>query len=152
MWQNARDTYLEERILSAGPVELVHLLYQACGDAVGDARRHLAAREIMPRARAISKACDILLELTSSLDHEHGGEMSRRLAQLYGYMHRRLVEANFQQSDGPLAEVAGLLATLAEGWQGLRSETRPADQTGAPWMQAIPQEAEMAHASSGWSF
>jgi flagellar protein FliS len=152
MWQNARDAYLEDRILSADPVELVHLLYQACTTAVGDARRHLAAGEIMARARSISKACEILLELTGSLDHRRGGDISRQLAQLYGYMHRRLLEANFQQSDKPLGEVGGLLATLAEGWEGVRRETQPAVQADAPWMRAIPVEAELAHASGGWSF
>ena len=116
MWRNAHDTYLEERVLSADPVELVDLLYHAAITAVGEARRHLAEGRILPRARSISKACEILLELTTSLDYERGGEMSVRLAQLYGYMHRRLVDANFQQSDAPLAEVAGLLATLTEGW------------------------------------
>jgi flagellar protein FliS len=152
MWQNAHDAYLEERILSADPVELVHLLYEASITAVGDARRHLAAGDIRARARSISKACEILAELTSSLDHEQGGEISRRLAQLYGYMHRRLLEANFQQSDNPLAEVAGLLATLAEGWEAVRWKTKPEAETSTAWMHAVPQEAELAHASGGWSF
>ncbi|HUD98683.1 MAG TPA: flagellar export chaperone FliS [Bryobacteraceae bacterium] len=153
MWRNAHETYLEERILSADPVELVHLLYQASITAVGDARRHLADGQILARARSISKACDILLELTTSLDYDRGGEMSVRLAQLYGYMHRRLVEANFRQSDGPLAEVAGLLATLMESWETVRAETRrAAAPSRTPWMHAMVAEPELAHASSSWSF
>jgi flagellar protein FliS len=153
MWRNAHDTYLEERILSADPVELVHLLYQAAITAAGDARRHLADGEILARARSISKACDILLELTTSLDYDRGGDMSVRLAQLYGYMHRRLVEANFRQSDEPLAEVAGLLATLMEAWETVRAETRRAAvPSRTPWMHAMVPEPELAHASSGWSF
>ena len=152
MWRNAHDTYLEERILSAGPVELVHLLYQAAITAVGDARRYMAGGEILARARAISKACDILLELTSSLDRERGGDMSVRFGQLYGYMHRRLVEANFRQSDEPLAEVAGLLAILAEAWEGVRAETnRPASGETA-WLHARAPEPVLAQSSGGWSF
>jgi flagellar protein FliS len=155
MWRNAHDTYLEERVLSADPVELVELLYQASITAVGDARRHLAEGRIPARARSISKACDILLELTTSLDFERGGGMSVRLAQLYGYMHRRLVEANFRQADAPLAEVAGLLSTLREGWAGVRlgvreeRETVPSENQ---WMPAFSPEPELAHASGGWSF
>lgn len=152
MWQNAHDTYLEDRVLSADPVELVDLLYQACATAVGDARRHLAGGEILARARSISKACDILLELTVSLDHQRGGALSQRLAQLYGYMHRRLLEANFQQSDEPLADVAGLLETLAEAWEAVRRDAQPASHTATPWMQSISREAELAHISGGWSF
>jgi len=150
MWRNAHDTYLEERVLSADPLELVDLLYQAGAAAVEDARRHLAEKRIAARARSISKACDILLELNTSLDFERGGELSVRLGQLYGYMHRRLVEANRRQSDAPLAEVAGLLATLREGFAGARAKIeRPAARSTA-WMPAA--EPELAHASMSWSF
>jgi flagellar protein FliS len=128
------------------------MLYQACSTAVGDARRYLAEGEILARSRSISKACDILLELTGSLDHERGGELSGRLGQLYGYMSARLVEANFQQRDSVLAEVAGLLATLQEAWEGVRRSTRKEVRSETPWMAAIVQEPEMAHASGGWSF
>jgi flagellar secretion chaperone FliS len=152
MWRNAHDTYLEERILSADPVELVQMLYQAAIRAVGDARRYLAERNIAARARSISKVCDILMELNTSLDFERGGEMSQRLSQLYGYMHRRLIEANFRQSDEPLAEVAGLLNTLLEGWSEAKaSEQKAPSQT--PWMPAAAfGEPELARATSSWSF
>jgi flagellar protein FliS len=152
MWRNAHDTYLEDRVLSAGPVELVHLLYQTCITSLGDARHHLAEGRILERARSISKACAILVELTTALDHERGGELSGRLAQLYDYMHRRLIDANFRQSDAALAEVAGLLATLQEGWEELMQDSRRQERTETAWVPAMGQEPEMAHASSSWSF
>ena len=151
MWRNALETYLEDRILSADPVELVHMLYQAGSTAVGDARRHLAEGDIRERARSISKACDILLELASSLDHERGGALSLRLAQLYSYMHTRLVDANAQQSDPALAEVAELLATLQEAWEGVR-QRRETERSESPWMHAMVGEPELAQATGGWSF
>jgi flagellar protein FliS len=152
MWRNAYDTYLEDRILSADPVELVHMLYQAASTAIGDARRHLAEGRIKERAAAISKACDILLELTTSLDYERGGALSERLANLYGYMHRRLIEANFKQSDDCLAEVARLLATLEEAWEAVRQNAHHTEQRESSWIPAISQEPQLAHASNGWSF
>ena len=152
MWRNAYDTYLEDRILSADPVELVHMLYQAATTAIGDARRHLAEGRIKERATSISKACDILLELTTSLDYERGGAMSERLANLYGYMHRRLIEANFRQSDECLAEVARLLATLEEAWEAVRQYARPVERKESSWIPAMAGEPELAHASNGWSF
>ena len=152
MWQNAHDTYLEDRVLSADPIELVHLLYQACTAAVREARRHLASGEIIARSRSISKACDILWELTGSLDHTRGGEISQRLGQLYPYMQRRLLEANFQQSDEPLAEVLGLLATLTEAWESLTREAKPAARAESPWSHMPPQEPDYARASGSWSF
>jgi len=42
--------------------------------------------------------------------------LARQLAEMYDYMERRLLAANQEQSDGPLAEVMGLLETLTEAW------------------------------------
>jgi flagellar protein FliS len=151
MWESAHDAYLESRVLSAEPVELVKMLYQAAIAAVKDARRHLANREIAARARAITKACTIIAELATSLDHERGGEVSRGLARLYDYISRRLIEANFQQADRPLEEVLGLLATLVEGWEGIQPGTAPESQAvrsepevASPAAWAVPSEPQTA--------
>jgi flagellar secretion chaperone FliS len=151
MWQNAQDAYLESRVLSADPLELVHLLYEAAIESVRDARRHLAAGEIAGRSRAITKAFHILQELMSSLDRERGGEISARLAGLYDYMQKRLLEANFQQADGPLTEVLGLLATLAEAWREVKQQSQPAAPVESPWNQAPPMEQATTYSSSAWS-
>jgi flagellar protein FliS len=115
------DKYREDEILNADPVQLVGLLYKGALDAVGAARRHLAAGEIRARSKQIVKAWEILHELTRSLDHAQGGDLSRNLASLYTYMQTRLMEANSAQSDTPLQEVGHLLATLQEGWRQVPS-------------------------------
>jgi flagellar protein FliS len=155
MYQNAHETYLEGRIASADPLELVRLLYQGASGAVRDARRYLAEGDIAARSRSISKACEILIELTVSLDHSVGGDLSRRLEQLYDYMQRRLLEANFQQADDPLAEVLGLLATLGDAWDQIRAETAPAEAATPPpqanlWSHPMVQENSMESAHA-WS-
>jgi flagellar protein FliS len=151
MWQNAHDAYLESRVLSADPLELVHLLYEAAIAAVREARRYLAEGEIAARSRSITRAFGILQELVVALDHDRGGEISGRLAQLYDYMQRRLLEANFQQTDQPLAEVLGLLATLAEAWQGVKRRTQAAAPAENPWAQSPPVEPATAYGPSVWS-
>jgi flagellar protein FliS len=149
MWQNAYDAYLESRILSADPTELVRLLYQAATGAVRNARHHLASGDILARTRSITGACEILMELAGALDHQRGGDISRRLAQLYDYMSRKLIEAQFQQRDAPLAEVLGLLATLAEAWDGVQSATTAVGAS--PWAQTAPPESAAGYCSQAWS-
>jgi flagellar secretion chaperone FliS len=152
MWQNAHDTYVESRILSADGLELVRLLYQGCTSAVRDARRHLEAGEIRARSQSITKAWEILAELAHSLDRERGGEIAGRLADLYDYMQRRLLDANLQQADGPLAEVLGLLSTLSEAWEGIETQSQnPAPATENPWGQALPQESGAEYTEHRWS-
>ena len=143
MWNNGHDTYLESRVLSADPIELVNMLYEACTVAVREARYHLAEGRIAERSREINKACAILVELTVSLDHERGAEISRRLAQLYDYMQRRLLDANMQQAEAPLTEVLGLLSTLSEAWAGVRVPAARAEMQ-APTERAQAPNAEAA--------
>jgi flagellar protein FliS len=150
MWNSAHDAYVESRVLSADPMELVRLLYQAAIQAVGDARRFLAEGKIAERSRAISKAISILIELNAALDHNRGGEISSRLAALYDYMLRSLLEANMHQSDPPLAEVFGLLSTLAEAWEATRTSTQPTPAVHeTPW--SLPPDT-VPVADHAWSF
>jgi flagellar protein FliS len=156
MWNSGHDAYLESRVLAADPVELVSLLYQACTQAVREARCYLAAGQIAERSREINKACAIVIELATSLDHDRGGQISQRLALLYDYMERRLLQANMQQSDAPLADVLGLLTTLSEAWAGVRQpEEKPAVQSSpspspaeSRWTQSA---TESPTSQSAWS-
>ena len=150
MWDNAHDAYLEGHVLSQDPVALVGLLYQSAIGAVRDARSYLSQGDIRARSNAISRAMEILVELTTSLDHNRGGEIAFRLGQLYDYMRGRLLDANLQQADEPLAEVLGLLATLAEAWQAVEHRSQPAVEAPAPWAHAMAEpESAVGHA---WSF
>jgi len=152
MWNSGHDAYLESRVLTADPIELVNLLYQAGMQAVREARRHLAAGRIAERSREINQACAVVIELSTALDHERGGEISQRLALLYDYMQRRLLEANMQQSDAPLADVLGLLSTLAEAWTAIRTpepmpeqkpepKPEPKPVAESPWSQPMTESA-----------
>ena len=113
MTKTTYDTYLDAEVMSADPVTLVHMLYRDAIEAVGLARKHLAEGSIRERSRQIIKAWDILRELNQTLDRERGGEIGRRLGQLYPYVQARLLEANTQQVDAPLAHVESLLNTPA---------------------------------------
>ena len=125
------DAYYTEKILSADPLELVRLLYDEARNEVATARRRLAEGNIPARSAAIWKAVEILIELAGALDHERAPELSRRLAELYDYLERRLLQANLEQADGPLAEVLGLLETLADAWKQVAAAPAPAAHTPA---------------------
>ncbi len=134
------DIYLESKVLTADPVELVCLLYRGSVDAVRDAQACLAGGRILERARALSKAHAILGHLSGTLDVERGGTLSRRLAELYDYMQRRLIEANRTQQGEPLREVERLLADLLDGWERIGTgEAAPAER--APLAGAAADES-----------
>ncbi len=108
--------YLETAIHSAGPEELVRLMYDAALQAVGRAKRHARSGETESRSREISRAHAIVAELALALNHEAAPKLARDLAELYDYIQRRLIEAHALRSEDILDEVSRLLATLLDGW------------------------------------
>jgi flagellar secretion chaperone FliS len=138
---NPYGNYLEDHVLSASPLELTGMLYDATLSAVQDARLHLAQGRIAERSRAITRAVALLTELSLSLNHEAGGDLSARLAELYDYMQRRLLDANFQQRDEGLAETEQLLMPLIMAW---REILRAEDTTPEPVARVVEAPAEYA--------
>jgi flagellar protein FliS len=98
------------------------MLYHGGLDATTSAREYLRAGDIPARSRSITKAHSILIELSNSLDPDNGGSIAANLAALYEYMQIRLLAANREQRDEPLAEVEGLLKTLSEAWDNCHFE------------------------------
>ena len=86
------------------------------------------------------------------MNHENGGELAARLAALYDYMQRKLLEANYHQSEAPLAEVLGLLRTLSEAWVSLQRPKETAAPEASQWAFAAAQEAAAVHHAGSWNF
>jgi flagellar protein FliS len=125
---------LDHEILTADPVRLIQMLYRGAVDSITTARRSLKLGDIRARSRAISKAMAIVTELSLSLNHTMGGDLSKNLAELYAYAEKLLIQANWEQSDAPLAEAECLLSTLLEGWPS----EKQAAQNGVLAGQSIP--------------
>lgn len=116
MRNNGYQNYFQDEILAASPLKLVELLYRGGLEAIAAAKGYLRTGDIRARSRAITKAMAIVTKLSLSLNHEQGAELSRNLAELYGYILKLLMQANSQQCEPPLVEAERLLSTLLEGW------------------------------------
>lgn len=130
--QSRVSPYLEQEVLSATGLQLVHLLYRAAISQLRDARRNLAQKNIPAKCTNITKACDIVSELQCSLDRSAGGDLAERLHGLYGHMLCQLLEANLTNSDKLLADVLGLLCTLDEAWNQLATQRPEPVLSGLP--------------------
>lgn len=119
MTGNPYRDHMAERVLGADPVDLIVLLYEELGRSIGEARRHLAGGRAAERARAVSRAMEIVGELAQAVDPGADAVLAGRLCQLYGFMLERLQAGHAQQMDQPLAEAERVAATLLEGWRGI---------------------------------
>ena len=146
-------TYFEGNVESADPVELVRMLYRAAIEAVEKARQHLREGDIAARSGQLSKAGAILAHLSFSVKPEADAALSRNLIELYDYMQRRLLRANLEQADGPLAEVSSLLNTLLGAWEACQPAESPAAEPMEPVFAGVADsDAGAEYASQSWSF
>ncbi len=122
----ASGVYRRVQTETAAPADLVLMLYDgllrnlARGDRAIEEGRNDEANSALIRSQ------EILLELVASLDHEavgEAGELSRRLASVYEYCYRRLVEANLRKQAAPALEVATLIRRVREAWAQAATDT-----------------------------
>lgn len=133
MQKGYSDNYLEDKVLSASPLELVRLLYRGAVEATGEARRALREGDITARGRAVGKAEAIVGELAQSLRPVEGAaELHANLQQLYAYVLAELARGHYEQSDAALANAERLLATLEEGWRAAVNEPAAPPRLTAP--------------------
>ncbi len=109
-------------ITDADPHKLIQLLYNGALERVNMAKARMQANDIEGKGRLITKAIEIIGGLRGFLDFEKGGELAQRLEGLYDYMERALFEANLRNDPDKLDEVAELLRSIKEGWDGIREE------------------------------
>jgi flagellar protein FliS len=80
----AADHYLAERVMTASPVELTAMLFDACVGSIKLAIRLHEAGQHTAALPKLTKAQDIVLELRSTLNHE-AGELASHLDALYTF-------------------------------------------------------------------
>lgn len=118
-----RNVGLETSVRDADPHKLVVLLYEGALLAIATARHAMLSGQTEAKGRGISKAIAIIGEgLQASLDMKRGDEIAQNLSALYGYMVKRLAEANLRNDAALLDEVAGLLTELQGAWQSIRPQ------------------------------
>lgn len=113
--KNPHDTYRDQGVLTAGPMELILMLYN------GLRKNILLARRAMERANPATahahliKAQNIVSELINSLDMSF--EISRDLLALYEFTLSQLVKANVDKKSSALEPLLDIVDTLREAWQ-----------------------------------
>src|SRR5919201_1672703 len=98
----SHNAYLQAEVLSASPARLVEILYDLGISSIESAKACLREQDIIGRGRFVTKAFEVLVELTNSLNFEASPEFSANYARLYDYCQRRLLQAHAEQSEHKL--------------------------------------------------
>ncbi|MEH3086282.1 MAG: flagellar export chaperone FliS [Xylophilus ampelinus] len=131
---NARAAfaYRQSSAEGASPHQLINLLFDGLLVSLRSAQACLVRGDLAAKGEHIGKAVRFLEEgLKGGLNLAEGGELALNLRNLYDYCVRSLTLANLRNDAAPIAEVLGLVETLADGWRGI-AQAQPAPVPAAP--------------------
>ncbi len=114
----ALNKYKQTSVTTASRGQVLLMLYEGCIKFTKLAIEAINRKNLADKGVNILKVQDIINELTLTLDHKVGGDISKELERLYNYIVEQLTEANIKNEVQPLQNVLGILETLYEGWQG----------------------------------
>ena len=117
--QAGPNPYLRTKIMTASPEELRLLLYDGAIKFCHQAKQAIEAKQYEESYNALSRAQKIVLELSTSLNHSIEPEVTEKMASLYNFIYRQLVEANMSRETGIIDEVVKLIQYERETWQML---------------------------------
>ncbi|MGE4232241.1 MAG: flagellar export chaperone FliS [Bacteriovoracia bacterium] len=116
MSNNAYNKYKQTQVTTASRGKILLMLYEACMKNLRIAADAINRKDLAEKGKHIVKAHDIINELSLSLNHEVGGNISKELERLYVYMVEQITEANVKNDSKPIEITLKLLQTLYEGW------------------------------------
>ncbi len=112
------NRYKQTAVTTANRGQVLLMLYESCIKYTRQAIQASKEKNLSEKGKYIIKTHDILNELSLSLDHQVGGEISKELERLYNFMIEQLTEANIKNDSKPLETNLRLLEKLYEGWVG----------------------------------
>lgn len=116
---NPYSAYRQTQVLTATPLQLVHLAYEGAINAIREADRCIEPLQLGERQRCITKAQLIVAELKRGLDFQSGGAIAAQLNRIYDFALAELPKAVYQKESNSLRKIADLLQTLDEAWAKL---------------------------------
>lgn len=118
------QTYQGNQVEGAGPLGLVLLTYEALYKSLGRTRLAILAGDLSAEADHTGRCMEVIIELSTSLNMDEGGEVAKHLASLYIYMMNRLTEGLCSLSTEHVDEVMRLTQELREGWMQLSAQQK----------------------------
>lgn len=118
----AAQSYLRTKILTATPEQLQLMLYDGAIRFGEQARQALVQKNYEQSYNLISRVQKILTEMSCTLKHDVSPDLCGKLAALYNFAYRKLIEANIDHRVEPIDEALEVLRYQRETWVLLLSQ------------------------------
>jgi flagellar protein FliS len=115
----AYNTYRRSEIETLTPRDLLVKLFEGLERFVEQGALAMDNHHLELATKSTRRIRDILFELQSTLNHEAGGEIAKRLDELYSFMIIEVNEASLFKDSRRLRQLQRIIRPLKEGWRGV---------------------------------
>ncbi|MCH7808264.1 MAG: flagellar export chaperone FliS [Planctomycetes bacterium] len=117
MTTTPQNPYLRDAVLTATPEQLQLMLYDGCIRYALQARDAIEQKNYDVSYDRLTRAQNIISEMRSGLRHEVNPELCERVAAVYGFLHRKLLDANIHRDVSMIDDALRVLRIERETWQ-----------------------------------
>jgi len=134
------NAYLRDAILTAAPEQLQLMLYDGAIRFCLQARDAIEQKDYEESFNKLTRAQNIILEMQGALNYDVNRELCERVAAIYNFLYRRLVDANMHRDTVAIDDALKILRIERETWQILTDKVRAATESG----QSIDSPANLS--------
>jgi flagellar secretion chaperone FliS len=113
---NPANNYLRTKVMTATPEQLQMMLYDGAIRFCEQARVAIREKNYEQSYNVVTRVQKIVMEMNCSLKHDVSPDLCSRLAALYNFAYRKLIEANVEHKIESLDEALGVLRYQRETW------------------------------------
>lgn len=110
------DAYLRTQILTAPPEKLQLMLYEGAIRFANQAKDRMLDKKLDQSCELLIKAQNIVMELICGLRPDLNGDLCGRMAAVYSFIYRKLVEANVHHDTGAVDAAVRVLTIQRDIW------------------------------------
>jgi len=111
------NPYLRDAVMTASPEQLQLMLYDGAIRFASQGRDAIVNKDYEESFNKLTRAQHIILEMLNGLNYEVNEELCRRVASIYNFLYRKLVDACVKRNPGDVDDALKVLRIERETWQ-----------------------------------
>jgi flagellar protein FliS len=113
---NPSNEYLRSAVMTATPEQLHLMLYDGAIRFTKQGIEGIKTKKWEDAFNGLTRAQKIVLEMVNALNYDVDRELCARMAGLYNFIYRKLVEASVERDPGPAEEALGVIEYQRQTW------------------------------------
>jgi flagellar protein FliS len=116
MSTSGSNAYLRDAVLTATPEQLQLMLYDGAIRFATQGRDAVARKDFETSYERLSRAQKIILEMQNALKHDVAPDLCARMASLYDFIYRKLVDGSIHRDTAAIDDALKILHHQRETW------------------------------------